>query len=106
MNAERAGLVFDGRRLRGRGAGEVEGRERLPTAQPGDPPEQVGDEQHAQGGDVRSAGGPRRVRADPQHSPSGGPDLGTRTGLGVEQAKHVRQAICSGGRFGGRPDAA
>ena len=47
-----------------------------PPPPPGGPQEQVGDEQHAQPGDVRSPGGFRHIRAHPQQARLSRPDLG------------------------------
>ena len=89
MDAERAGVAFDGRRLIGGSTGDLERGERLQAAQFGGPGQQVGDQQHAQCGDAGSRGGGRHVRADPQHARAGRPDLSGPTGTGIQQANHA-----------------
>ena len=54
-------------------------------------------EQHAQRGEAGSGVGSRHVCADPQHARLGQLDLRTRPCPGIQQPKHVRQAIGSPG---------
>jgi hypothetical protein len=92
MHAERVGGAFQGSQSPGSPVVGRQHREHLQVAQLSRPGQQIGDQQHAQCGDVRCFRIRPYVRAYSQQARPGRRDLGVRAGAGIHQAKHAPQA--------------
>ena len=75
VDTKRTGVAFEGSRLRGRLTGADEHSEHLQPTQLSRPGQQVGDQQHAQCGDIESSVAPRPVCTQPEQTRAGRADL-------------------------------